>query len=282
VFLPPTLLSHSFLVSSLAISTTLSSFLTLSSSQIVKLLDYSFDDVRREHILTLPLLAVTLEDVLLDHAVLEHPVDLCLFSATGLFSALAHLHRNAVAHRDIKPANIMFGFDGVPVLIDFGTAWDGASRGDGDEEGAMSCSVGTGSVGTCHGELTVSDRIERLNFSSRHRHTTASPSTCGRQASRWRNFSAPVENAKTAWGSSKVRVGAAPRPRTRIQGHPSPRLPVGIRVSLLALRAHPTRLVTRRRRLRHKHRLRRGRTRRRSRRPMPGLKSGRPAHKLNH
>lgn len=57
-------------------------------------------------------------------------------------AALTYLHAASLAHRDIKPANVMFGFDGTPILIDFGTAWDTHRRGDGG--GSMTCAVGTG------------------------------------------------------------------------------------------------------------------------------------------
>jgi hypothetical protein len=37
-------------------------------------------------------------------------------------SALAHLHDRGIYHRDIKPGNILITNDGIPVLIDFGSA----------------------------------------------------------------------------------------------------------------------------------------------------------------
>jgi serine/threonine protein kinase len=37
-------------------------------------------------------------------------------------SALAHLHDRGIYHRDIKPGNILVTNDGIPVLIDFGSA----------------------------------------------------------------------------------------------------------------------------------------------------------------
>ena len=36
--------------------------------------------------------------------------------------ALAHLHDRGIYHRDIKPANILISNDGIPALIDFGSA----------------------------------------------------------------------------------------------------------------------------------------------------------------
>lgn len=43
--------------------------------------------------------------------------------ALGLLSGLAAVHAQGFLHRDIKPSNVMIRHDGVPVLIDFGAAW---------------------------------------------------------------------------------------------------------------------------------------------------------------
>jgi serine/threonine protein kinase len=39
-----------------------------------------------------------------------------------MLNALGYLHQRGIYHRDIKPANILITMDGIPVLIDFGSA----------------------------------------------------------------------------------------------------------------------------------------------------------------
>lgn len=39
-----------------------------------------------------------------------------------ILGALEHLHRAGIQHRDLKPGNILITHDGIPVLIDFGSA----------------------------------------------------------------------------------------------------------------------------------------------------------------
>ena len=42
--------------------------------------------------------------------------------ARGLCQVLSYMHAKRIAHRDIKPSNIMIDDNGMPVLIDFGSA----------------------------------------------------------------------------------------------------------------------------------------------------------------
>lgn len=100
---------------------------------------YAFDAARVEHALAAPLLALALGDVLQHRISADHALPLFFHIAAGIFAALSYLHSSGISHRDIKPANIMFGFDGRPVLIDFGLAWSPDDEGD-----IMSCAVGTG------------------------------------------------------------------------------------------------------------------------------------------
>lgn len=64
--------------------------------------------------------------------------------ATGLFSALEHLHAHNVAHRDIKPDNVLLTADMMPKLIDLATAYDPDDDLGDDGKGGMVCQVGTG------------------------------------------------------------------------------------------------------------------------------------------
>ncbi len=40
----------------------------------------------------------------------------------GVADGLAHAHREKILHRDLKPSNVLLGEDGVPRIVDFGTA----------------------------------------------------------------------------------------------------------------------------------------------------------------
>ena len=55
-----------------------------------------------------------------------------------ILAALEYLHSRQIIHRDLKPGNIMFDADGNPVLVDFGSALNRATKVDTTTQGEFS------------------------------------------------------------------------------------------------------------------------------------------------
>lgn len=66
------------------------------------------------------------------------PAEKTLRWLLSLLSALEYLHSRQIIHRDIKPGNIMFDADGKPVLVDFGSALNRATKVDTTTQGEFS------------------------------------------------------------------------------------------------------------------------------------------------
>ena len=90
---------------------------------VIKILDYEYDELEREHRLSLPFLPLTLSTLL------DRPLEpstwmkLARSISLQLCIALGYLHSLGVAHRDVNPSNIMLDRDGTLVLVDFSIAW---------------------------------------------------------------------------------------------------------------------------------------------------------------
>jgi serine/threonine protein kinase len=112
--------------------------------QVINLLGYTFEITSSTHRVNLPLLAITLAELLeepissgdLDHA-------FCSISRQAL-QGLEYLHATGIAHRDINPRNIMFDEDGTLKYIDFSTAFAPGIHPTEEDQGQMICQVGTG------------------------------------------------------------------------------------------------------------------------------------------
>jgi len=115
--------------------------------EVVSLLGYQYHPELFEHHLHLPLLPLSLAD-LLDSPLATELIRSITYQA---LSALAYIHGEGIAHRDVNPHNIMLDWDGTLKLIDFGIAYTGGDDSSEDDsviwretKEEMICSVGTG------------------------------------------------------------------------------------------------------------------------------------------
>ena len=116
----------------------------MNHANVVRLIDYTYSDA---HYLTIPLLAITLAD-LIDDTSQDH-LDVVFRSMSyQAVCGMAYLHWSGISHRDINPRNIMIDWDGTLKFIDFDTAWclDLSELGMVEPQDEMECTVGTGLV----------------------------------------------------------------------------------------------------------------------------------------
>ncbi|KAK8853451.1 hypothetical protein IAR55_004158 [Kwoniella newhampshirensis] len=152
----------------------------IKHENIVKLLEYVYDDRRIEHRLYLPLFVMTLTELFQDSSFpflypppppsRRKPISVTdthdeRLSSSGedlvptilsfqLLSAIAFLHSNEpepICHRDINPSNVLLDVRGDLKLVDFGTVWmdelpDRNDDGYGNSKGEDGMGYGRGHI----------------------------------------------------------------------------------------------------------------------------------------